>query len=102
MGEIRSEKAISVLERAFQNETFEIKLWAALGLSKIGKAALPALHRLLTRAISWQDRVLILDALDKIGDPGSGPYIAYLLEQGSEEEISFIQLRQLTRLITGR
>ena len=90
LGEIRSPKAIPVLDDAFRKGDHQTKLWAALSLSKIGKSSLDTLYLLLDQSAHWKDRVFILDAICKIKDSSSAPVIRNALYNGTKEEKHFI------------
>jgi HEAT repeat protein len=66
LGEIRQPIALPLLVRAFVEGSDQVKLWAALSLSKSGISALGTLRELLKNTQSRRDKLLLEDALTKI------------------------------------
>jgi len=97
LGEIRNPRAIDALKMAFENMDQQVKLWAALSLSKIGKASLDVLYNMFFNTRKIKERIVILDAIDKIGDCGSREFLKKILLEGSEQEVYYI-LTKCTRL----
>ena len=90
LGEIGSPEAIPSLDDAFRKKEPEVKLWAALSLMKIGKRALDTLYNLYSDSRDLAEIILVLDAIAKINDDSSKPFVKKVLREGSEEERKFI------------
>jgi HEAT repeat protein len=90
LGETRSPKAIPALYKEFKNEDYEIKLWASLSLSKIGRPALDTLYSILSESKDWREKVYVLDAICKIKDLSSAPTIKNILYKGTQQEKQFV------------
>lgn len=90
LGEMRSSLAIELLVRCFRDSPFDIKSQTALSLSKIGRASLDVLHDLAKESNTWPERILALDAIQKIGHASSRAIIHKRLKEGVLEEKVFI------------
>lgn len=89
-GEMRAVECIPVLYRLFREEPYEVKLWAALSLAKTGEAARDVLYRLMEEVETWQERVLLIDAIAKLDKKGAFGLMKKVLCDGSDEERRFV------------
>lgn len=93
LGEIGSPKGIAPLSYLFSNHSSRVKLFAALSLSKIGVPAIPALEELARATTSAQERLLLFDALVKLGSEAANEAIGAILRELSAEEARFFKAR---------
>lgn len=89
LGEIGNPLAIDALCKSLMDDEYQVQLWAALSLSKIGKDALPCLHSIVKNC-DPQLRLIILDAIIKVGSDESLPFLKNYVSTGSEVEKRFI------------
>ncbi len=66
LGEIGAPNAIPELAAAFEDGSYQTRLWAALSLAKIGPSALPHLLLLLRRSRGDEDRMILIDAYARL------------------------------------
>ncbi len=87
LGEIKDPRAVDGLCSILKHDEMEVRYWAALSLSKIGKVSLPCLAEILRVGINDSETsLLVLDAILKIGDVSSSSLIEWVLENGSIDQ----------------
>ncbi|MEM1010099.1 MAG: HEAT repeat domain-containing protein, partial [Myxococcota bacterium] len=67
LGELKHSKAIPTLIQAFQDTHQEVRIAAAYALGKIGKKAVPFLHRMLKKPIAFEKGYYAVSALGRMG-----------------------------------
>jgi len=85
LGELRDARGIEAVRVALEKDVPEVQLWAALTLAKIGQPSVRSLHDVMART-SGRTRLLVLDAICRIGSRDSVPVISKVLRQGLREE----------------
>ncbi len=68
LGEMKNAAALHVLGEKFENDKeYQVQLWAALSLAKLGDISIPILERIAISDPDPQKVILSIDALIKIG-----------------------------------
>jgi len=66
LGQLGDARALPALVKLSKDGPYEVRLWAALALSKIGDPARPYLRSLLEEAGTQADALIYVDALEKL------------------------------------
>ena len=85
LGEIRSSSAVGMLCKALREDTWKVKLWAALSLAKIGEPALDCLSSLSKGPCDPKISLLATDAMIKIGSPRALQELRTVVKSGVPE-----------------
>lgn len=91
LGELQDLRAVEILSSIILNEaSIDQRIWAGLSISKLGADVLPDLQKLLELSQNEESKLVIIDAIIKIGGPRATEFIQNILETGDASQIRFI------------